>query len=130
MAQKLTSTRIMQKQIYKKIKPIVRVSFLGKEKFFGKGIAELLLLVDNFGTIQKACKSMDMSYSKAWKIINRLERELGFKVLETKAGGKKGGESVLTDDARDLLARYTKMNKDIEEYTIKEYKKYFCSKTT
>jgi molybdate transport repressor ModE-like protein len=120
----------IEKNVYKKIKPIVRVSFVGKEKFFGKGIAELLQLVDKFGTIQKACKSMDMSYSKAWKIINRLEKELGFKVLETKAGGKKGGESVLTDDARDLLARYTKMNKDIEEYTIKEYKKYFCSKTT
>lgn len=114
-----------QNSVYRKIKPVVRVSFVGKEKFFGKGIAELLLLVDKFGTIQKACKSMDMSYSKAWKIINRMEKELGFKVLETKAGGKKGGESFLTDDARNLLIKYNKMNKDIEEYTVKEYKKIF-----
>ena len=115
----------IEKNVYKKIKPIVRVSFVGKEKFFGKGIAELLQLVDKYGTIQKACKSMDMSYSKAWKIINRLEKELGFTVLDTKAGGKKGGESYLTDGAKDLLKKFSVMNKDIEEYTIKEYKKYF-----
>ena len=104
----------IEKNVYKKIKPIVRVSFVGKEKFFGKGIAELLQLVDKYGTKQKA-----------WKIINRLEKELGFKVLETKAGGKKGGESYLTDGAKDLLKKFSVMNKDIEEYTIKEYKKYF-----
>lgn len=115
----------IEKNVYKKIKPIVRVSFVGKEKFFGKGIAELLQLVDKFGTIQKACKSMDMSYSKAWKIINRLEKELGFKVLETKAGGKKGGESYLTEEAKDLLKRFGKMIKDVEEYSDKTYKKYF-----
>lgn len=58
-----------EKSVYKKIKPLVRVSFVGKEKFFGKGIAELLELVDKYGTIQKACKSMDMSYSKAWAMF-------------------------------------------------------------
>lgn len=111
--------------IYKNIKPMVRVSFVGGEKFFGKGIAELLQLVDKYGTIQKACKNMDMSYSKAWKIINRLEKELGFKVLETQAGGKKGGESYLTDEAKDLLKRFNKMIKEVEEYSDKSYKKYF-----
>ena len=115
----------MEKNVYKKIKPMVRVSFVGEEKFFGKGIAELLQLVDKYGTIQKACKSMDMSYSKAWKIINRLENELGFKVLETKAGGKKGGESYLTDDAKDLLNRFKKMIKEVEEVSEKSYKKHF-----
>ena len=115
----------IEKNVYKKIKPIVRVSFVGKEKFFGKGIAELLELVDKYGTIQKACKSMDMSYSKAWKIINRLEKELGFKVLETKAGGKKGGESYLTEEAKDLLKRFSKMIKEVEDYSEKSYKKYF-----
>ena len=111
--------------IYKNIKSVVRVSFVGKEKFFGIGIAELLHLVDKYGTIQKACKSMDMSYSKAWKIINRLEKELGFKVLETQAGGKKGGESYLTDEAKDLLGRFDKMIKEVEEYSEKSYRKYF-----
>lgn len=116
-----------QKLIYKKIKPMVRVSFVGEEKFFGKGIAELLQLVDKYGTIQKACKSMDMSYSKAWKIINRLEKELGFKALETKAGGKNGGESFLTEEAKNLLKKYGEMNRDIEEHTNKLYKKHFLN---
>lgn len=120
-------TVIKLKSLYKKIKPVVRVSFLKSEKFFGKGIAELLLLIDKYSTIQKACKSMKMSYSKAWKIIDRLEKELGFKVLETKAGGKKGGESFLTDEAKDLLMRYSRMSKDFDKYIIKVYKKYFLS---
>ena len=68
---------------------------------------------------------MKMSYSKAWKIINRLKKELGFKVLETQAGGKKGGESHLTSEAKDLLKRYSNFDKDVQEYSAKSYKKYF-----
>lgn len=113
------------KSAYKKIKPSIRVTFKGDDKFFGKGVAELLLYIDKYGTIQKACKEMGMSYSKAWKIISRLEDEVGVKMLETKAGGKKGGESTLTDEAKDLLKRYKKMNSELEDHLKKAYKKYF-----
>ena len=119
----------MDKQMTKKIsdglKLTIRTTISKNEKFFGPGIVTLLHLIEELGSIQAACKKMKMSYSKAWSIIKRMEKELDFKVLETKAGGLGGGLSVLTDDTKDFLDRYDKMNKELDELSSKLFNKYF-----
>lgn len=115
-------------KIFEKIKPALKISLVGNEKFFGKGIEELLTLIDKYGTVTKACNIMGLSYSKAWKIINRLENEIGFKIVEGKAGGTSGGKTTLTNDAKELLSKYSKFAKDVEKYADKSYKKYFIIK--
>ena len=100
-------------------------NFVKDDKFFGKGIAELLCLIDKCGTIHEACKSMRMSSSKAWKMITRLEKEIGFKVLDSQAGGKNGGVSCLTKESKDLLNKFKKMTKEIEICTKNSFRKYF-----
>ncbi|MBO6134154.1 MAG: LysR family transcriptional regulator [Lachnospiraceae bacterium] len=110
---------------YKKIKARVRITFTGDDKFFGKGVAELLHLIDEYGTIQKACSLMDMSYTKAWRIIKRLEKELGFTIIDAVSGGVSGGKSLLTDKAKDLIKRYDKLEKNVSTYATKAYKNIF-----
>ena len=113
------------KNIPEGLKVTVRTTISKNEKFFGPGIVSLLHLIEELGSIQSACKEMKMSYSKAWSIIKRMEKELGFKVLETKAGGLGGGLSVLTDDTKDFLERYDKMSKELDDLSNKLFKKYF-----
>lgn len=115
----------LYKEAYKNITLRVRITFIGEDKFFGKGAAELLKLVDEYGTIQKACDIMDMSYSKALKIIKRIEKELKFKIIEATAGGAKGGSAYITKEAKALIRDFIKLENDVKVYTDKLYKKYF-----
>lgn len=49
---------------------------------FGRGTATLLLGIEELHSLNKVCKRMGMSYSKAWKSINKTEEHLGFKLIE------------------------------------------------
>ena len=64
-----------------------------EEPDFGKGVAQLLSLTREKGSLSAAYKSMGMAASKAWKILNRAEADLGVKLVERKSGGKQGGGS-------------------------------------
>ena len=50
------------------IRPSVRFRLAKSDTFFGPGVAEFLTLVDQSNSMQTACKEMEMSYSKGWKI--------------------------------------------------------------
>lgn len=67
---------------------------------------------------------MDMAYSKAWKILKRVEKELNVKILDTTTGGAKGGLSKLTYEGKELLLLYDKMNEEMEEAAEKIKNKY------
>ncbi|EGV09866.1 conserved domain protein [Parvimonas sp. oral taxon 393 str. F0440] len=54
---------------------------------------------------------MKMAYSKAYKMIIRSEKDLNCKLLVGKIGGKGGGGSTLTEEARKLMSFYEQINK-------------------
>ncbi len=95
------------------------------KKVFGKGPIQLLMAVDTLGSLRKAALSMNMSYTQAWHMIAALEDALGYKVLDKRIGGSKGGSSTLTPAARDLTDRFLAMESDLKEYEKKIYSKYF-----
>ena len=76
------------------------------EKFFGNGPLYLLEGVRKYGSLSASAKAMNMSYSKAFKLIRRSEEALGFKLLESVSGGKEGGSSVLSKDGEAFLSVY------------------------
>ena len=88
------------------IRFVVSPRIMGEEKFFGPGIAVLLHRVEEYRSIRQATMSMGMAYSKAWAIIRRAERELGFPLLYTTTGGKEGGGASLTAEGRTFLEQY------------------------
>jgi len=90
------------------------------EKFFGPGPAELLEYIQATGSISKAAKAMDMSYKKAWRIVEHLN-ELGHKpyVLLQK-GGQKGGGAELTDTGKKVMDAYWKLSAQIDKIVKKE----------
>ena len=79
---------------------------LGKEDlFFGPGKARLMEYIEETGSMQEACTKMELSYSKASKMMKKAEKQLGFKLLERRIGGSGGGGSRLTEEGRDLSLR-------------------------
>lgn len=77
-----------------------------EEKVFGMGPYNLLLLIDELGSLNKAAKAMKISYSKAIGILNKAEEELELKLLEREIGGASGGGSKVTPQAREVLGKY------------------------
>ena len=76
------------------------------EPLFGPGTFDLLVLVNETGSLRQAAKIMGMSYNKAWRAIRQAEDRLGIKLLTRRTGGSDGGGSSLTDDGRRLTERF------------------------
>ncbi len=95
------------------------------EKAFGKGPCLLLEKVDKLGSLNKAAGELNMSYSKAWSIINKAEKMFGETLLETHTGGTDGGGSYLTPKAKELIKAYKGFCKEADEVLDELYKKYF-----
>ncbi len=96
-----------------------------EEDFFGPGVYDLLKYIDETGSIQAAAAKMNMSYSKGWKIINRAEKELGFRFLHRCNGGKNGGSSTITPEGRVFMERYHAMVEDMRRMTQNFFDVYF-----
>ena len=105
-----------------------------KEKVFGPGPARILELVDEFGSLHRAASEMDMSYSQAWHLIRELEERLGFSLLESKAGGKSGGGSQLTEAGRELLRRFrsfeSRAGAELENLAAEHFSRDFFAELT
>lgn len=87
----------------------------GVDKSFGPGPMALLEGTERTGSLHRAAGELGMSYSKAWKLIGRLEESWGFPLLERHTGGAKGGSSRLTPEGAELLRRYCAMLDEVEQ---------------
>jgi len=94
-------------------------------KAFGDGPYELLRRVEKLMSLHQAASQMGMSYSKAWRLIQTLEKRLGFALLERKVGGQSGGGSRVTSRGKDLISRYGRFRKDAQKGLAKIYDKHF-----
>lgn len=107
------------------MKLVYKIWLEGKTKAFGEGPYKLLRKVEQLGSLNKAAQDMNMSYSKAWSIIKRAERELGITLIESDTGGAGGGGSYLTLKAKTLLNQYQEFYREAGETLEKLYIKYF-----
>lgn len=99
----------------------IRVRLIGSEAFYGPGVAHLMELIAVTGSVAGACDKMGLSYSKGRTMIRRMERELGFPVVERAQGGAGGGGARLTDRGRKLLAAYQAYEADVKQYAQERF---------
>ena len=96
-----------------------------EENILGPGIIKLLQLIDREQSLRRAAKTMALSYSKAWRIINVAETHWGFALTEKKIGGEHGGQSSLTAQARDLIRRYEIFEEETRKMAELLFEQYF-----
>lgn len=87
---------------------------IGEVIAIGPGKIALLEALDETGSITAAAKSLDMSYRRAWLLIDETNRALKEPAVATAAGGAKGGGSALTESGRALISLY----RQIEETAL------------
>lgn len=96
-----------------------------EERLFGDGPADILRLVDKLGSLSKAAAEINMSYSQAWQLIDKLENKLGFKLLNKQVGGAEGGGSTLTKKGRILMDTFLNFRSEARSVMSKLETKYF-----
>ena len=66
-----------------------------------------------------------MAYSKAWKMLKESEREWGFALTERETGGRDGGGSTLTPQAKVLLEAYSRFMEEARTQLDQLFKAHF-----
>ena len=89
-------------------KLIFRIQF-EPEGRLGRGKIELLSHIRETGSISAGGRAMDMSYRRAWLLVDEMNRLFRQPVVESQRGGKQGGGAVLTPFGAALIAHYQAM---------------------
>lgn len=108
-----------------KLHYILQIRLAKKDIFFGPGVRTLLQLTKEFESLNGACKKMNLSYTKALKMINGAEDNLGFMLLDRKAGGAGGGGSSLTPKCIEFLEKYDEFENILKAKASDIFGEYF-----
>ena len=90
---------------------------IGKDRpFFSVGPMELFEKIEQYASIKKATEAMEMSYTKALRIIRVAEEELGFPMVLSEKGGSSRGATRLTARAKAVLTAFQELYADVSAY--------------
>lgn len=78
----------------------------GGGAMIGPGKADLLELIAKTGSISAACRAMNMSYKRAWMLVETMNAMFRAPVVQSARGGPKGGGAALTETGQEVLRHY------------------------
>jgi molybdate transport system regulatory protein len=79
------------------------------EILIGPGKADLLDAIRRRGNLRAAAADLDMSYMRAWKLVQLMNRGFREPLVEKERGGAERGHAGLTAAGRAVLAAYREM---------------------
>lgn len=89
-----------------------------------EGRVQLLKLIESTGSLNKAAKAMNLSYQKAWKLVDASNKASKFPLIASQVGGSKGGGTVLTDYGKTIIASFESINTACWDFLDEELKKH------
>ncbi len=88
--------------------PRLRIT-MGKGLILGPGKVDLLEAIDRKGSISAAAREMEMSYRRAWLLVEALNQMFAKPVVVAATGGARGGGAQITDFGRKVAAAYRRI---------------------
>lgn len=80
----------------------------------GPGKVVLLEAIARTGSISAAGRALNMSYRRAWELVEDLNQHLGTAVVTTAAGGPGGGGARLTQAGQAVVHSYRAIEQEAE----------------
>lgn len=107
-------------------RPVAEVTLCNGGPLYDPRLSMLLHLVEDTRSVRDACSLMQISYSAAWNMLNRVEDELGFPLVTRIRGGSTGSGSVLTEKGRALMIAYDHFSEHLNKEARELYSKIFA----
>ena len=79
---------------------------LDPEGRIGPGKIALLEAIGAAGSISAGARALEMSYKRAWDLVDEMNLIFGKHVVAAKTGGRKGGGATLTPFGETLVSRF------------------------
>jgi molybdate transport system regulatory protein len=79
---------------------------LDPEGRIGPGKIELLEKIAAFGSISAGARAMNMSYKRAWDLVEEMNKLFGKPLVAAQTGGKHGGGAQLTAVGMTVVTRF------------------------
>jgi molybdate transport system regulatory protein len=90
-----------------------RIDF-ANDRSIGLGKIELLESIARSGSLSQAARDLGMSYRRAWLLVEDVKLSFNRPVVMSSTGGPNGGGATLTDFGEQLIARYRKLELDVQ----------------
>lgn len=107
------------------LRPKIKLLLAKEYEFLDQKAAMLLSLIEETNSVKLSSERLNISYRKAWNMLNDMEKQMGFNIVERHQGGAEGGYSELSTEGRELLKKYTLFTEKVEEYVQKVYDEIF-----
>ncbi len=89
--------------------------YCGDEIAMGPGKADLLDAIMTHGSISAAGRALGMSYRRTWMLVDTMNRCWSGLLVETSAGGTKGGGARVTELGRSILQDYRALQQSLDD---------------
>jgi molybdate transport system regulatory protein len=87
----------------------------------GDGKWKILKAIDQTGSLVAACEKLGLTYRRTWNDLKKVEKLLGFSLLEKTRGGQDGGHSTLTTDGTRLVRTFDQFHERMDILMQKEF---------
>ncbi len=81
----------------------------------GDGKCKLLKTISETGSLKAAMEKHNLTYRKTWDNLNKIEKFLGFSIIERQRGGQKGGETKLTAQGQAIVDAFDKFHEKYDQ---------------
>lgn len=105
--------------------PTVTVRLEREAAFFTPRLKLLLYLIADTENMRQSCTYSCIPHSQAWEMINTLEENVGYQVVERHRGGKTGGSTRLTERGQALLLAYQSFEEKLQTFAQEEFRTQF-----
>ncbi|NVO19224.1 MAG: LysR family transcriptional regulator [Bacteroidetes bacterium] len=111
---------------FSNINPEYKVWFstIEGEGILGDGKWKILKKIEECGSLVQACEELGITYRRTWNSLKKIEKQLGFNLLETSRGGAEGGSTHLTEDGIRLIKAFDHFHKRVDKIMKQEFVKF------
>lgn len=88
--------------------------------FLGYGRVALLERIREYGSITKAAKALEISYRRAWILVDSMNQQVPKPYVVTSAGGSKGGGTRVTPEGEKAIALFWKIHEKFQRFLLSQ----------
>ena len=116
---------LVQKQNAQPLQMHVDITLSQELPFFDTHTASFLRVIERTQSVRSACKQMNLSYSKGWHMLNRMEEQLHYPVVVRNPGGAGGGCTYLSPKGKEFLEKYEQLIRKVSAFSKEMYQKLY-----